>query len=132
MLNLKNLDLTYFLSSMTELKMFCPPISILPKPHWAISCVCAENLWIFKLSSLNIQKDFEFSNFLSLDKYPCMIGGPHVEINSFAIQFLGTYFIVIGVRNHSGSIIMETAKPWVSQIAKIIADVKPAYGPVHH
>ena len=36
-------------------------------------------------------------------------------------QFLATYVIVMGVSNHSRSIKME-----------VIADVKLAYGPVHH
>ncbi len=40
-------------------------------------------------------------------KYACMLGGPHVEICPFAIKFLGTYVIVMGV------------------------SIKLAYGPVH-
>ncbi len=55
-----------------------------------------------------------------LIKYACMQGGPEVEKCPIAIQFLGTYVIVRGVNNHSGSIKME------------IMAMKPAYGPVHH
>ena len=40
-------------------------------------------------------------------KYACMQGGPAVEKCPIAIQFLGTYVIVRGVNNHSGSIKME-------------------------
>ena len=58
---------------------------------------------------------------------------PQVGETPIAIEFLATYVIVMGVSNQSGSIKMEThskAKGYL--IAKIIADVKLAYGPIHH
>ncbi len=42
-------------------------------------------------------------------KTECMADWPRVEKFPIAIQFLATYVIVMGVRNHSESIKMETS-----------------------
>ncbi len=47
-----------------------------------------------------------FSPTLPLKKH-CMQEGPRVEICPIAIQFLGTYVIVMGVSNLPGNIEME-------------------------